>query len=136
MNFEWWKQAPGQVKFLMITLSSFVVSFAAVAAAWPSVEPFVYAHRGYVREYVQLETNKLTKTFEPHRLGLIDVQLSIARSRRAAINDRILTLEIEVTKSDSPEEVVKRRAQIERLREEREELDVDIKALVVRRDRD
>lgn len=127
---------PTQLKFAISTLTMFITSFAAAAAAWPTIEPFMYAHRGYVRQYAQFEANRIAKSLEPTRLGLFDIQISIAKSRRAAINDRILSVEIEAAKSVDAEESIKRRAQIERLKEEREEIDAEIKTLILRKEKD
>lgn len=127
---------PNQAKLLLSSVAAFLAALMAVSAAWPILEPWICAHRGYVREQVVTESQKLRTEFSPTRAGLYDIQLSIAKTRRATINDRILSHEIDALKSDNNEELLKRRQQIERLKEEREEIDADIKSIQQRRDRD
>jgi hypothetical protein len=110
-------------------------ALVGVAQAWPYVEPWLAAHRAYVRDYTEEESAKLRRTFEPTRVGMYDVQISIARSRRSAINDRLITLELDAPKSETAAELVARRQQIEKLKEERDDLDAEIKALRVQRDK-
>lgn len=129
MNLEWWKQLP---KVLRTGIGGFTLvlgAFISTTTAWPHIEPYVYAHRQYVREHVKEETTKLKAAFDPTRLGLVDIQTSIVRSRRAAVIDRIRTLEVEVARSNNEEEIVKKRQQIETLKEEREEIDEELKTL-------
>jgi hypothetical protein len=110
-------------------------ALVGVAQAWPYVEPWLAAHRAYVRDYTEEQSAKLRTSFEPTRAALYDVQLSIARSRRAAVNDRLITLEIDAPKSENSAELIKRRQQIEQLKEERDELDNEIKHLRVQREK-
>lgn len=106
-----------------------------VAQAWPLVEPWLAAHRAYVRDYSDEQSAKLRTSFEPTRAAIYDVQISIARTRRATINDRLITLEIDAPKSETAAELIKRRQQIEQLKEERDDLDVEIKQLRIQREK-
>ncbi len=120
---------------MMTALTVGAGTLVGVAQAWPYVEPYLAAHRGYVRDYSEDESAKIKRFFEPTRAGMFDVQISIARSRRSQINNQIITLEIEAPKSDSAPELVKRRQQLEQLREERADLDAEIKMLRTQRER-
>ncbi len=57
-----------------------VVSGAVVstAAAWPTIEPYVYAHRGYVRSY--------SAPFSDHAM-IVRVQLLLDKTRRQELLD-------------------------------------------------
>lgn len=132
---SWWGRAPGQVKILVAALAAFSGTITAALAAWPVIEPLVYASRGYVREHVGAETGKLRREFSPTTAGMYDIQLSIARSRRSALNAEIAKMEIEVPKSDNSNELVARRTQIDRLKEERDDVDAEIKRLRTEREK-
>lgn len=132
---KWWSHAPSQMRILVTSLIAFTVTLTTGMAAWPHIEPYVYSSRGYVREHVSGETAKLRREFSPTTIGVYDIQIGIARSRRSAVLDQIFRAELEVPKSETTEEVVKRRAQIEKLKDEKDELDADIKRLLAAREK-
>lgn len=131
----WWGRAPGQVKIVVVTLAAFASTMTGALAAWPVIEPWIWSSRGYMREHVGNETGKLRREFSPTTTGMYDIQLSIARSRRSALNAEIAKMEIEAPKSDNSSELVARRAQIDRLKEERDDVDAEIKRLRTEREK-
>lgn len=134
-NLNWWRRAPTQMRALAATLIAFATSLTASVAAWPVVEPYMYAHRGYVREQVENETAKLRREFYPTTSGMYEIQISIARSRRSTLNSDIAKMEIDAPKSDSTTELLARRAQIERLKEEKSLVDDEIRKLTLAREK-
>lgn len=131
----WWSRAPGQMKIMVVTLAAFASTMTGALAAWPVIEPWIYASRGYMRGHVEAETSKLRREFSPTTTGMYDIQLSIARSRRSALNSEIVKMEIEAPKSDNSSELIARRTQIEKLKEERDEIDAEIKRLRLEREK-
>lgn len=67
---EWWKRLSHIGKFAGI-VAAITGAIVGVAAAWPLVEPYVFAHRGYVLEKVggvQATANELLMwKFEDNR---------------------------------------------------------------------
>lgn len=135
MDLNWWKRAPAQMRVLVTSLAAFAATFTTGVAAWPQIEPWVYATRGGMRDHVSTETSKLRREFSPTTAGMYEIQLGIARSRRSSISADIARAEIEVPKSDNTTELLARRAQIDRLKEEKDEVDGEIKRLLVAREK-
>ena len=102
---------PKWTKGAIAMIASCAATVVGISAAWPLVEPFVAAHRGYVREYSTARYNTVNA-------GLIEVQISIARSRQSAIRDRLLTEEIALTRVAEGEEKIRKQHQIKELQEE------------------
>ena len=137
--FEWWFSLSRTAHAIAIGAASLV---PAIAITWPYAEPYMYAHRGYVRDQLELnrqemdkDLTKLRREMVPISLGLYDTQIGIARARRSAINNSIITLEIEAPKSDTPQELIARRQQIETLKDERNDIEAEIKKLQTLRDK-
>lgn len=134
---EGWANFPRTAKGLTIlfgTMASVAGAITAVNAAWPTMEPWLAAHRGYVRDHTVQESAKIRAAFAPTRLSVIEVQLSIARNRKSQIRDRLLTLEIELIKAVGTEDKVRKQHQIGQLQEEFTELNTEIKALLFQRE--
>lgn len=134
MLLQLWRAYPFWTRLFTVVAGG-TGATVGVAQAWPLVEPFLLAHRAYVRETNEEEARKLKISFEPTRTGMYDVQISIARSRRSAVNDRLITLEIEAPKSDSAPELIARRRQIEQLKDELAAIEDEIKMLRAQREK-
>lgn len=130
-----WNDLPRPVQIAVASLTAFFTTLGAGAAAWPVLEPWLAAHRGYVRFHTAEESTKLRTAFEPTRTGMYDIQISIARNRRATINHQIISLEIEAPKSETAADLIARRQQLEKLREELVELDAEIRTLRSQREK-
>jgi hypothetical protein len=137
--YKWWNGLGKTVHIMVMAVAALISSGMAM---WPHLEPFAYAHRGYVRDQMELtrkqidaELTKMRRDMMPISMGLYDTQLSIARSRRSALNDRIITLEIEAPKSDTSQELIARRQQIESLKDERSDVEAEIKRIQILRDK-
>lgn len=131
---QWWARV-GNVKRAMVLLSVFFGTLTASATAWPLIEPYVLAHRGYVRDYNDDQTAKTRSLLEPLRIGQLNQQISTAKARASAVEDRLITLEIEVAKSTDAEEKIRKQYQIRRLQEEFQEVDGETKRLIRERDK-
>lgn len=111
------------------SIAAVVAVVNGVGPAVTAVEPWIYATRGYVREHVQTEINKTRLAFETTRIGVFDIQLSMQKTRRAQINDRLITEEIAMEKITDPGERIKKRYQIQQLETEGREADEMIQVL-------
>jgi hypothetical protein len=131
---DFWRAYPF-ISRLLAVVAGGTGALVGTVQAWPLVEPYLAAHRAYVRDYTGDETSKLKRDFAPVKAGMLDVQISIARTRRSAINDRLITLEIDAPKSESSAELVKRRQQIDQLKDELSNLDDEIKDLRKQREK-
>lgn len=130
-----WAVLPRPVQIAVASITAFSATILAGTQAWPTVEPYFLAHRAYARSYADDKAAELTRRFEPTRSGMYDIQISIAESRRSQIVDRIITLEIDAPKSENTAELITRRQQIAKLREEQAHLEASIKLLYLQREK-
>ena len=86
--FGWWHRVSFTVKIIGFVgvVSAAVVS---VAQAWPFIEPYMYAHRGYVRYYDDSHTHLVLAR-------LIKIQLVQDRERRQQLLDEASKRELEL----------------------------------------
>lgn len=130
------RSLPPKVRITVAAVLTFFGTTAAIGAAWPFVEPWLPAHRQYVRDVEEEAVGKLTRSFAPTKIGMYELQISITKSRASSIRDRIVSMEIEAPKSDTQEELTKRRQQIESLKVELHETNEELKNLKIRRDKE
>lgn len=131
---QWWARV-SNIKRALAILGVFCGTLTASASAWPIIEPYVLAHRAYVRDYSDEQSAKTRSLLEPLRVGQLNQQISASRGRSAAVEDRLMTLEIEIAKSADPEEKIRKQYQVRKLQEEFQDLDGEIKRLVRERDK-
>lgn len=69
------------------------------ARAWPILEPFWFAHRGYVRDYTMLASDKTNAAQSDSRKIIRDLQVESAEGKRDQTEDSILKWKIELAKA-------------------------------------
>jgi len=101
---NYWRKLSRTVKIISYigVISGAVVS---TATAWPYVEPYWYAHRGYVRQYDDAHITALIKR-------LIEVQLVQDRDRRQQLLDEAAKRELEL-QSDQAKQLPQYRALVQ-----------------------
>lgn len=114
-------------KIFLATVSAIFGTVVAVDTGYPVVEPAVPALRYWVRDHTAKAGVGYRLASEPTRIGLIDVQISLAKGRQSTIKNSLLGLEILLAKITDPEEKVRTQFQIRELQEEFADLDGDIK---------
>jgi hypothetical protein len=135
-----WVNLPRTVRYIVVSVAAFFSAIVAVSAGITVIEPWIPAHRQLMRDSIAkhaAETNKAIaeahastiKLIAPTKIGMYDIQIGIARSRRSALLDQIFTAEIQAPKSDSTDELIKRRQQLQRLKDELESVEADLKLL-------
>ncbi len=121
---DWWKGVSRTVKLVSYVG---VVSGAIVASAqaWPILEPYWYAHRGYVRQYDDAHANAIIKR-------LIQVQLDRDNDQRQRLLDEAAKREIEL-QSDQAKQLPQYRdlvqSRVDRIKSELNTLDEQDKSL-------
>lgn len=114
------------------TITSFVAlvaatagAIAAVPPAWAVVEPYFYAHRGYVRDYD-------SEQLKPIVSRLVKIQLAQDTDRRQRLLDEVQKRELELQSDQTQQlpqykELVQQR--VDRVKKELNELDEQDKSL-------
>lgn len=136
---EWWRRHWRNGRIFLTAVSLIFGTVIAVEGGWPTVEPAVPAHRGYVREHTESVVAKsrtdLRNHAEPTRVGMLELQISFAKGRQAQIKNSLLSLEILMAKAADTEEKIRTQFQIRELQAEYLELDTDIKRYRLDRDK-
>lgn len=78
---EKWGDLPTWIKWPLVGAGAFFTTIVSGAAAWPHIEPWLAAHRGYVRE-VGAELDAKTQTI------LLPMQRSIRDATVARLEER------------------------------------------------
>lgn len=131
---EWWARI-SNIQRALTVLGVFFGTLTASATAWPLIEPYVAAHRGYVRDYHDEQAAKTRTLLEPLRIGQLNQQISASEGRAAQVEDRLISLEIDVAKATDAEEKIRKQFQIRKLQEEFTKIDGDVKRLIRERDK-
>lgn len=132
----WWTGLPRRGRNIMAMVAAFFTTLVAAAGAWPYIEPVLPAHREYARSQAQEQTDKLRRAFEPTRIGMIDTRLDFAKSRRGQINDRIITVRVELTKISDQAELIEKQRQLQILQDSLADVEGAIKDLKDMRERE
>jgi hypothetical protein len=146
MSVEEWNKIPKALRILVISGGSFLASIAAVSVSLATIEPWIPAHRQLLRDTIAAQAQKtkealadqsaeLKRQIAPTKIGVYDIQIGIAQARRSTINDQIFAAEISAPKSDSADELIKRRQQIQKLKDELSDVEAAIRLLRDQRER-
>jgi hypothetical protein len=115
---DWWHNLSRTVKivgYVGVTSGAIV----SAAQAWPLVEPYWYAHRGYVRSYDGSQVVPLLKR-------IIEVQLVQDRERRQQLLDEVAKRSLELQSDlakQAPEYKALVQERVNRISEELKTLD-------------
>lgn len=143
---EQWRALPSWVRIIAWSLAAFLTSIASISAGIATIEPWIPTHRQMTRDLLNQEQMRATEALAIHvaetnriiaptKIGMYDIQIRIAQSRRSELNGQIFKAEIEVPKSDSTDELVKRRQQLQTMRDELTDIESEIKVLRIQRDK-
>lgn len=75
------------------------------AKAWPLVEPYFLAHRGYVRDYTTQISDKANAGQEDSRRVIRDLQIEQAEGKRDQADDSLLKWRVELGKASDAQTV-------------------------------
>lgn len=95
---EWWQRLSnfGKVCGVVAAITSAIVG---IAAAVPIVEPYMVAHRGFVRDSISFsaQANVLSQTESQRTIR--DLQIEQAEGKREAVQDALLKWAVEANKT-------------------------------------
>jgi len=146
MSSEDWNRIPRALRILIVSGGSFLAAIATISISLATIEPWIPAHRQLLRdsiteqavktkEAIEVQSAEFKKQIAPTKIGVYDIQIGIAQARRSTINDQIFAAEINVPKSDTPDEMIRRRQQLQKLRDELTDVEGTIKTLRDQRER-
>lgn len=144
---EEWHGLPRAIRVLVVSGGAFLGAIAAISVSLATIEPWLPVHRLLLRSSIEAQATKTKEIMDAHsaefrrqiaptKIGVYDIQIGIAQARRSTINDQIFAAEIGVPKSDNADELIKRRQQLQKLRDELTDVESSIKMLRDQRERE
>lgn len=115
-----WATLPKWVRGTIALIGSFAATIVSITAAWPHIEPWVAAHRGYVRE-VSIELDAKTQiSLLPMQRSIRDATVARLQERQNVIDNDLTRWELLLVKATDDLEKIKIGSSIKMLRREQE----------------
>lgn len=117
---EKWANLPTWIRGPLLGLGALFTTVVSGAAAWPHIEPWLAAHRGYVRDVSIELDNKTQMTLLPMQRSIRDATVARLEERQNVIENDIARWELQLAKATDDIEKLRIGGSLRALKREQE----------------